>query len=226
MRETLQELFAGNDRHAEAVCDSFDGIQDAQRPECVTVSCGDSRVLQDEMWDNKQPGHIFTHSNIGNRVVEEIDAGHVVTGDVLYPLVHTETETAVVVGHTGCGAVTAAYLDLVEGIEEPPGIEYCVNLLEAHLERGVEMLPESCDQAEAVNKLVEYNVDKQVEYLVESDDVSESVTAVGVVYDFQDVYTPQRGVVHLINVDGVRDPEQLRQEYPEFAKRVQRLWEY
>ncbi len=226
MHDAVEALFAGNDKHVDEVGSSFDAVQTAQRPEFVTVCCGDSRVLQDDMWGNHQPGKVFTHSNIGNRVTEETDAGRIITGDVLYPLVHTGTHTAVVVGHTGCGAVTAAYRDLVDGIDEPNGIEYCVTMLEADLESAIEMLPDGLEESEAVNRLVEYNVDRQVEHLAESDDVPEDVTALGVVYDFHDVYSSRRGAVHLVNVDGTRDEATLREEYPELAARVSRLWSY
>ncbi len=77
----------------------------------VTVCCADSRVLGNQLWDVTEPGDCFSVRNVGNRVIQRPDprAEPVVSGDVLYPLVETETETAVVVGHTGCGAVTATY---------------------------------------------------------------------------------------------------------------------
>jgi len=226
MRETITDLLAGNAEHAREFADRFDDVQDAQHPEAVTVCCSDSRVLQDHVWGNDRPGRLFTCGNIGNRVVQESDAGPVVSGDVLYPLAHTGTEVALVVGHTGCGAVTATYDALTEGIDEPAGIEHSVSLLSDFLEPGVEMLPADLDRSTAVNHLVEYNVDRQVEFLLESEDVSDGVTVVGVVYDFQDSYTERRGEVHVVNVDGDRDVASLREENPEVADRIRRRWTY
>src|SRR6056297_2117768 len=199
MRETVIELLEANADHAEQFQSRFGDVQDSQHPAVVTVCCSDSRVLQDAMWNNDEPGHVFTCSNIGNRVVQRTDAGEVVSGGVLYPIEHTGTETAVVVGHTGCGAVTATY-DALTGAagEEPPGIEYCIDLLAPHLEAGVEALPEDVDRDGAINRLVEYNVDRQVEFLRDSDDVADDVDVFGVVYDFQDVYGGKRGEVHVI----------------------------
>ncbi|WP_436935354.1 carbonic anhydrase [Halovenus marina] len=229
MNETLRELLAGNSEHASDFDEQFDHLQQAQRPRAVTVCCGDSRVLQDEMWHNHTPGVVFTHSNIGNRVRQETPTGAVVSGDVLYPLAHTGTETAIVVGHTGCGAVTAAY-DVLQGdiqaTSEPPGIEYCIGLLRQTLEPGFERLPADLDRPMAINSLVEYNVDRQIDALLNSPDVPDSVTTVGVVYDFQDIYGGQRGEVHVINVDGTRDPERLRASHPDIDGRIRRLWEY
>jgi carbonic anhydrase len=226
VNETLRDLLERNAAHADTFQSRFDDVQDAQHPDVVSVCCSDSRVLHDHVWNNDEPGQVFTCSNIGNRVVQQTAAGEAVSGDVLYPIEHTGTDTALVVGHTGCGAVTATYDALTDGLDEPAGIEHCVNLLESHLESGVDALPDDLERSEAINHLVEYNVDRQVEFLRESDDVPESVDVVGVVYDFQDVYGDRRGEVHVVNVNGSRDVEALREENPEIAERVRRLWAY
>ncbi len=138
--------------------------------------------------------------------------GEAVSGDVLYAIEHTMTETAIVVGHTGCGAVTATYDDLTDGLDEPAGIEHCLGVLKPHLEPALEHLPEDIERAAAIDRLVEYNVDRQVEFLRDSDDVPDAVDVFGVVYDFQDVYGGQRGEVHVINVDG--EPMSTRSGQP------------
>lgn len=226
MDQTVVELLKRNRDHAETFETRFDDVQDGQRPDAVTVCCSDSRVLQDQMWDNDRPGQLFTCANIGNRVIQQTAEGEVVSGDVLYPIAHTGTEVAIVVGHTGCGAVTATYDHLTDGLSEPPGIEHSIGLLAPHLRDGVEALPGDLGRDKAINRLVEYNVDRQVEALRESDDVPDSVTVVGAVYDFQDVYEGRRGEVHVVNVDGTRSVEALRTDYPDIEDRIDRLWEY
>ncbi len=226
MKEQFPEMLSRNADHADGFADRFDGLQDGQQPDAVTVCCSDSRVLQDHLWRNNDPGRLFTCGNIGNRVVQRTAEGTMVSGDVLYPVAHTGTETVVVVGHTGCGAVTATYDHLTDGLSEPPGIEHCIDLLAPGLEAGVDALPEGLPRAEAINSLVEYNVDRQVEFLLDSEDVPEHVDVYGVIYDFQDVYPGVRGEVHVINVDGERDPAALREAHPEAAARIDRLWTY
>ncbi|PSQ10944.1 IcfA [Halobacteriales archaeon QS_5_70_15] len=223
MNPTLVELLRGNAEHATGFQARFDGLQTSQHPDAVTVSCSDSRVLQDHMWGNDDPGRVFTCSNIGNRVVQRTAAGEAVSGDVLYPVEHTGTELVVVVGHTGCGAVTTTYDHLTDGSSEPPGIEHCIGLLKPRLEPGVEAIPDDVDRAGAVNRLVEYNVDRQVEFLLDSEDVPDRVTVAGAVYDFQDVYGGRRGEIHVINVDGETDVETLREGHPEVGSRIDRL---
>ena len=226
MDATVLELLEDNTAHANEFESRFDDVQDSQSPGVVTVCCSDSRVLQDHMWRNDDPGRVFTCANIGNRVVQRTDAGEVVSGDVSYPIAHTRTETVVVVGHTGCGAVTAAYDDLTGELSEPPGIEHCLGLLKPRLEAGVEALPADLHRTDAINRLVEYNVDRQVEFLVASTEIPRRVTVVGVVYDFQDAYAGRRGEVHVINVDGETAADVLRDEHPETEPWVERLWEH
>jgi len=226
MSRTIVELLENNSEHANAFHSRFDDVQDAQHPDAVTVCCSDSRVLQDHVWGNDEPGRLFTCGNIGNRVVQRTADGEAVSGDVLYPIEHTGTDTVVVVGHTGCGAVTATYDALTDGASEPPGIDHCLELLEPHLEPGVEALPTGLSRSEAINRLVEYNVDRQVEFLLGSDDVPDATDVFGVVYDFQDVYSGRRGEVHVVNVGGETDVEALGDAHPEIAERVERRWEY
>jgi len=226
MYDRFVEMLAANAEHAAAFQSRFDDVQHAQYPDAVTVCCSDSRVLQDEMWGNDRPGELFTCSNIGNRVVQRTDSGPAVSGDVLYPVAHTGTDLAVVVGHTGCGAVTATYDALTGDLDEPAGIVHCIDLLKPHLEAGVDALPGDVDRVGAINRLVEYNVDRQVAFLLESDDVPDDTTVVGAVYDFQDVYEGRRGEIHVINVDGETDVATLRADHPEVDSRIDRLWTY
>ncbi|MDY6771054.1 MAG: carbonic anhydrase [Candidatus Nanohaloarchaea archaeon] len=223
--DQLAQLLDRNTEHVKRMDDAFDDLQDGQAPDLVTVCCSDSRVLQDDMVDNDEPGHIFTCGNIGNRVIQETEEGRAVSGDVLYPIAHTETKTALVIGHTGCGAVTATYRDITEGLDEPAGIQHCIDLLREELEKGIEALPDGLDDEAAVNHLVEYNVDRQVQALLDSDEVPDDVTVVGAVYDFQDIHGGERGELHVINVDGVTEVDRLQDQHPAIADRVDRRWE-
>lgn len=223
MDENFVELLRSNIKHAKIFQDRFDQVQDSQEPDFVTVCCSDSRVLQDHMWGNEHPGNIFTCSNIGNRVFQKTEEDKMVSGDVLYPVEHTSTDTIVVVGHTGCGAVTATYKDITEGLKEPEGIRHCIDLLKPKLESGVDKLSDSLDEDEAVNHLVEYNVDRQVEFLKKSEVVDENVDVVGVVYDFQDVYSGSRGEIHIVNINGENSESTLKDKNPDVQDRIERI---
>ena len=226
MRTTLAELLERNRRHVESLSEHhFDEVQEIQEPALVSVSCSDSRVSQEGMWAGDEPGWLFTVGNIGNQVWDTHEGERVVGGDVLYPLRYTGTEVAAVVGHTGCGAVTAA-LESVRGEADgfPPGIEERVQDLRPVIETGLEDDRVDHDgDVGLVDQLVEYNVDRQVAFLVESDGLSD-VTVLGFVYDFQGVYGDERGRCYLVNLDGETDEAQLRgavpEEYEAHARRL------
>lgn len=225
---TLAELLERNARHVDSLSeDHFDAVQSAQRPTVVSVCCSDSRVIQEGMWAVEEPGWLFTTGNIGNQVREKIDGEWVVGGDVLYPIQYTDTDIALVVGHTGCGAVTAA-LEAVrtDGVaEHPPGIQARVESLRPIIEAGLADERVSADSEEGlVGQLVEYNVDRQVEFLRKTERVSKLATVLGFVYDFQGVYGDVPGRCYLVNHEGETAMERLEAAAPDgYESHVNRL---
>jgi len=221
---TLRELLERNDRHAASLDDDYFGeVQDAQHPAAVSVCCSDSRVSQEGMWDVDEPGWLFTPSTIGNMVWDRHGDELVLDDSFGYPLAHTGTEVAVVVGHTGCGAVTGA-LEAVRA-DDPTDIAKWLELLAPVVEAG--LADERVDperEVALVNQLVEYNVDRQIAYLLGSDDVPDDVDCYGFVYDFQCVYGDVPGRTYLVNVDGETDPSALKKAVgDEFEDHVRRL---
>jgi len=223
---TLRELLERNARHIESLPQGhFAAVEDAQEPAAVSICCSDSRVPQNGMWDVDEPGWLFTPSTIGNQVWDRHDGELVVDGSVLYPIVNTDTRVTVVVGHTGCGAVTAALSAVQDGLDAPPGIEKWVELLMPVIEDGLaDPRIDEANDAGLVDQLVEYNVDRQVSFLRESEDVPDDERIVGFVYDFQGVYGDTRGRAYLVNIDGETDVAALNEQIPEeFTDWVQRL---
>ncbi|WP_435180304.1 carbonic anhydrase [Halorussus sp. AFM4] len=226
--QTLLDLLDGNRDHVESLpADYFADVQAGQRPEVVSVCCSDSRVSQEGMWSISEPGRLFTPSNIGNQVWDEYEGERVVNGNLLYPLAHTGTETVAVVGHTGCGAVTAAYRAVTAGeAADYPGIEKWVRSLVPVVEDGLADEGVDADAADeaVVNQLVEYNVNRQVAFLRAADALPDSAAVHGFVYDFQRVYGDVPGRTYLVNDDGETDPEAIADRLPqEYADCVDSL---
>jgi len=224
---TLQELLERNARHVESLPeDYFDAVQTGQEPAVVSVCCSDSRVSQEGMWAVDEPGWLFTPSTIGNQVWNRRADELVVDGSVLYPTVAAGTDVATVVGHTGCGALTAALETVRERsgddaghghaiTDRLPDVEHWVAELLPVVEDGLADDRVDPDRPEGlVDQLVEYNVDRQVAFMCERPEVPDDVTVYGFVYDFQGVYGDQRGRTYLVNADGETDPEVLADLVP------------
>jgi carbonic anhydrase len=224
---TLQRLLERNARHVESLpAEYFDDVQSGQEPAVVSICCSDSRVPQEGMWAVEEPGWLFAPSTIGNQVEDRHEGERCVDGSVLYPIAETGTDVACVVGHTGCGAVTAA-LEAVRsgGVDAPTGIAKWVELLVPIVQAGLDDDRVDPDRDVCVvDQLVEYNVDRQVGALCESPEVPESVDVYGFVYDFQSVYGDERGRAYLVNANGETDTDALREQVPaDFERAVVRL---
>jgi carbonic anhydrase len=236
--ECLTELLGRNADHVDGLpADYFGEVQEGQRPPVVSVCCSDSRVSQEGMFDVSRPGELFTPSNIGNQVWDRVrvddDCRTVVDGSLLYPLVHTGTRTVAVVGHTGCGAVTAAYEHATDedasGEGEPAGIREYVGTLVPVVESGIDsgLADAADDEAAAVDRLVEYNVDRQIEFLRESNDVPAGVALYGFVYDLHGSYGGPAGRLYLTNAGGNRSVDRLQDRVGESVRdHVARLTDY
>ena len=81
--------------------DHFKNIIKGQKPYATIVACSDSRVTLERIFDVSQ-GEIFEIKTAGN-VVDDI-----AIGSIEYGVGHLKTPLLLIMGHTYCGAVTAA----------------------------------------------------------------------------------------------------------------------
>jgi len=84
-------------------------VEKGQKPIATIVSCSDSRVPVEIIFDQFRPGTFFVIRVAGNVVSDSS-----VRGSIEYAVMHVKTPYLVVIGHTECGAVKA-YL---EGVNE------------------------------------------------------------------------------------------------------------
>ncbi|WP_142856417.1 carbonic anhydrase [Salinigranum halophilum] len=207
--QLLSDLLDGNDRHVARADESkFDAVRDAQHPPVVSVCCSDSRVSQEGMWDISEPGQLFTVANIGNRSTTEVDGERVLDGGVAYPVTFTDTGVVAIVGHTGCGAVTAAY-DVVTGETDLAALPAGVQQDLGSLITMVENAPVDLDgeRSTVVDRLVEHNVREQVEFVATQTDAA----VYGFVYDIHHRYGDADGRAYLVAV-GEGDPHEAVDE--------------
>ncbi len=116
--EALQLLKEGNERFVKGeLCpkDTYEEdrktLSGGQVPYAIVLCCADSRVAP-ELYFDQRLGDIFVIRNAGN-VVDEV-----VLGSIEYGAEHLGSPLVVVLGHTSCGACTAA----VQGGEVPANI--------------------------------------------------------------------------------------------------------
>lgn len=105
--DPLERLTQGNQRfldeksiHPHQNKQSVLDNQDGQKPFAVVITCSDSRVSPEIVFD-QGIGDLFVIRNAGN-LISDIDMG-----SIEYAIEHLDTKMVVVLGHTECGAIKA-----------------------------------------------------------------------------------------------------------------------
>ena len=105
-----QELMEGNNRFVAGKTRLRDLINlrrnlvESQHPKAVVLACSDSRVSPEIIFDQSL-GALFVVRSAGNVL------DRVTLGSIEYSVEHLATSVLIVLGHTRCGAVTAACLN-------------------------------------------------------------------------------------------------------------------
>lgn len=98
-----------------------------QHPFAVILGCADSRVPIELIFDQGF-GDLFVIRNAGNVVMDDV------LGSIEYAILHLHTKLVVVMGHEGCGAVTAAMKSREERAKEPPELQSILGLIDPALD--------------------------------------------------------------------------------------------
>ena len=119
--EVLSELLAGNQRFVAGETIEYHEARDwreqltaSQHPIATIVGCSDSRVPIELLFDQGF-GDLFVIRVAGNVI------GTTVAASIEYGVVHLNTPLVMVLGHSGCGAVTAALNPDISGEPEDMG---------------------------------------------------------------------------------------------------------
>ena len=127
--EALSLLKAGNARFVgdRATCGPLTPrrteLTQGQSPFAIVLGCSDSRVPIETVFD-QVPGHLFVVRLAGNFLD---DNG---LGSIEYSVAVLKSKLIVVLGHEGCGAVTAAVDYVKNGTVQPGHIQGLVKALE------------------------------------------------------------------------------------------------
>lgn len=149
--EALARLIAGNGRFVRGEArfptvqkEVLAALAKGQQPYTTILGCSDSRVPPELIFDAGF-GELFIVRVAGNVVSPEV------MGTLQYAGVHLRTPLFVVLGHEGCGAVSAA-LAARTGAQEPARIALLLeNILPGLRDLRTELAPESelCAAVEA-----------------------------------------------------------------------------
>jgi len=170
---------AGKTRHAHESADWRKHLVGGQSPFATILGCSDSRVPTELVFDQGF-GDLFVIRVAGNVVAAEV------VGSVAYAFIHLKTPLFVVMGHAGCGAVTAALDEKLKKTKEPAKIESILKLIDPALKEIGGKLP----YAEQLNAAIESNVRLAMKRLAELPGAKEAlstgaVTMAGAVYDLE-----------------------------------------
>lgn len=148
--QALRDLLAGNYRFTtgkrqtpRSSPEDFRALAHAQFPEAVIVSCADSRVAPEILFD-VGIGDIFVVRVAGN-VVD--GAGVTVKGSIEYAVAELNVPLIMVLGHTGCGAVKAAVKHIEARDSLPGAINGLVELIKPAVTRSKGMAGDPLENA-------------------------------------------------------------------------------
>jgi carbonic anhydrase len=154
VHDALDRLIAGNERflagktlHPHDSKPWRDRLRGSQHPFATILACSDSRVPPELLFDQGF-GDLFTIRVAGNVIAPDI------LGSVQYAFAHLNTPLLVILGHTGCGAVTAAVETKLGNPDGRVWIDDLVDLIEPAL-NGVD---QQGSREEVIARSVEANV--------------------------------------------------------------------
>nr|WP_211193636.1 carbonic anhydrase [Pyxidicoccus fallax] len=146
--------------------DVFTKLAKGQSPDCLFISCADSRVVPN-LLVSTDPGDLFVVRNVGNLVPPSDAHGHS-TGDQSEPaalefsLKHLPVEDIVVCGHSSCGAMKAV---LAGGVgPETPNLAHWLT----HGQAALRTLRDGSTVGEGLpeyDRLSQLNVLQQLEHI-------------------------------------------------------------
>jgi carbonic anhydrase len=156
--EALEHLKAGNERFVSGTArfptmqkEVLARLSKGQSPYATILSCSDSRVPTELIFDAGF-GELFIIRVAGNVVSPEV------AGSLQYAGRHLRTPLFVVLGHTNCGAVTAAIETRLHGTRHLSRIQLLVDNILPGLVNLDEHLPPEAMLAQAVEANVRWSM--------------------------------------------------------------------
>ena len=182
----------------------FTGLSQQQNPRYMWIGCSDSRVPANQI-TGLAPGEVFVHRNVAN-VVVPTDLNCLST--IQYAVDQLKVEHVMVVGHYGCGGVTAALNDVRVGLADN-WLRHIKDVRDRHANLLADTPPQR-----RVDALCELNVIEQVMNVAQTTVVQDAwargqaLSLHGWVYGLSD------GLLQdlLMTVEGTEDLDRIHRE--------------
>jgi carbonic anhydrase len=186
--EALHQLIEGNARFVKGQPESprrspadFRPLAEAQYPEAVIVSCSDSRVAPEILFD-VGVGDIFVVRVAGNVVS---GAGVTVKGSIEYAVAELNVPLILVLGHSGCGAVKAAMKHIDAKDSLPGAINGLVELIKPAVTQSKGMSGDPLENAIRKNVGIGVETLKDLQPILAPRVKDGKLKIVGAVYDLR-----------------------------------------
>lgn len=186
--EALNTLLEGNKRYMKGELEPKDvktkreATTEGQKPLATIVTCSDSRVEPVYIFDINIE-EIFGIQTAGN-VVDKVEIG-----SIEYAVAHLHTPVLMVLGHSKCGAVTAAYDKHREG---------SITAIMEKIEPAIAEVERTDDKAGDIVKCVAANVKAVMKELMERSEIVKNAVGKGEVKLVGAVYYLEDGRVEVI----------------------------
>jgi carbonic anhydrase len=159
--------------------EDFQALVEGQRPQAVIVSCSDSRVPPEILFD-QGIGDLFVIRVAGNVVS---GAGTVVKGSIEYGVAELRAPLVVVLGHSQCGAVKAAIKHLDDHDALPGALNGLVNTIKPAVTRAKGQSGDMLDNAIKANVQIGVERLRTLDPIIASALKQGTVKIIGAVYD-------------------------------------------
>lgn len=182
----LQKLEEGNKRfasgklmHPDETLERIRELKSGQHPFAVVVSCSDSRVPAEIVFDQGL-GDIFSVRAAGNVI------GDYQLGSIEYAVEHLDCKLIVVMGHKGCGAVKA-FIDSKGNYNHEDHIKKIVEYIQKEKEEAALAETDQLNLDNAVRANVKHGVNflKTSEPILKEFYNKKKITIIGAVYDIE-----------------------------------------
>jgi carbonic anhydrase len=189
--EALQQLMAGNLRfqtlqviHPNQDLTRRNALINLQHPIAIIVSCSDSRQPPELIFDQGL-GDIFSIRTAGNTI------GKLELGSIEYGVKHLGIHLIMVLGHQGCGAVTAA----IQHVHEGNHIDSVIKTIEPALKT----IPSSLSETDKIELAVKSNIMHGVHLLETSQPTLTQFVQNGQVFVVGAYYNLDTGAVSVLS---------------------------